>query len=55
MFEDLTPEQQQQLTALLNELDTHPTAEAIVACREAMGADLDTEEGLRLADRGAGA
>jgi hypothetical protein len=50
-YPGLTKEQRTQLKALLAEIDTMPTPEAIVACREAMGADLDTDEGVKLADQ----
>lgn len=50
-IEDLTPAQQEQLTALLAELGTFPTAETLVRCQEALNLDPDMEFDPAQADK----
>ncbi len=50
-IEDLTSAQQEQLTALLAELGTFPTAETLVRCQEALNLDPDMEFDPAQADK----
>src|SRR5215203_1265499 len=47
-FDDLTPEQQAQLTALLEKLETFPVSERIVRCEEAIGDSTSEADRIRI-------
>jgi hypothetical protein len=49
-FEDLKPDQQAQLNALLTELDNMPLPERLVRCLEITGVDPTVETELTLID-----